>query len=251
MKNQTSSNTDDRSDGECPQRILLIGNDFAVVNKEIGELCESVVSLPARSIIASTRGELERRTGKSLSDLVAVHRIDQPVSGCVLLAFTKDSCAALSAQFADRRVKKLYRAIVEIPVGGFRSNGGTLEHRIRFDRNASRARILPLSETPRSPGWKTAALEWTVAGIGDTYAFLEVIPHTGRTHQIRAQLAAAGMPIKGDLKYGARRSERSGGIRLHAARIAFQDPSSGEFLSVDAPIAHPDPLWMAFPEAVL
>ncbi len=228
-------------------RVLLAGPDYAVVNKAIGEVCESCGPDRGKSVVESVRAELEGLAGRALPELQAVHRIDQPVSGCVLLAFTKAACAALSAQFADRRIRKLYRAIVEPPSGGFAAEGGTLEHRIRFDRLAARARILPLSETPRSPGWKVASLEWSLAGLGETYGFLEVVPHTGRTHQIRAQLAAAGMPIKGDLKYGARRSERSGGIRLHAARLSFHDAVTGAYVSVDAPLESPDPLWLVFP----
>ncbi len=229
------------------RRILFLGADCAVVNKAIGETCETGERDKGHSVVEAVRAELERLAGKPLPELAAVHRIDQPVSGCVLLAYTGKSCAALSEQFSDRRVKKLYRAIVEIPPQGFPASTGTLEHRIRFDRLAARARVLPLSETPRSPGWKAAALEWTLVGLGESYGFLEVLPHTGRTHQIRAQLAAVGMPIKGDLKYGARRSERSGGIRLHAARLAFRDVGTGEYVSVEAPVNNPDPLWLAFP----
>lgn len=225
-------------------RILFRNGSLAVVNKRIGEVCEGPDA--AHSLIGAVRPDLERLAGRPLPEIAAVHRIDQPVSGCVLVALDKDACSRLSRQFTEGTVRKKYLAIVEIR--GDIAPEGRLEGLIRFDSVRHKATVLPSGEKPRSAsGWKKASLEWTLAGRGERYAFLEIRPETGRTHQIRAQLAAAGMPIKGDLKYGARRSDPLGGIRLHASVIQFHDPDTGDTIVVIAPIESPDALWTAFP----
>lgn len=225
-------------------RILYGNETLAVVNKRVGEVCEGPA--PESSLIEILRPDLERLSGRPLPEMAAVHRIDQPVSGCVLIALNRDSCSRLSRQFTEGTIRKKYLAIVEIR--GDIAPEGRLEGLIRFDSVRHKATVLPPGEKPRSAsGWKKASLAWTLAGKGDRYAFLEIRPETGRTHQIRAQLAAAGMPIKGDLKYGARRSDPLGGIRLHASVIQFRDPDTGDTIVVTAPIESPDALWAAFP----
>ncbi len=225
-------------------RILFRNASLAVVNKRIGEVCEGPDG--DASLVGILRADLERLAGRPLPEMSAVHRIDQPVSGCVLIALDKDSCSRLSRQFTEGAIRKKYLAIVEIR--GNIADEGRLEGLIRFDSIRHKATVIPEGEKPRSAGgWKKAFLSWTLAGRGDRYAFLEIRPETGRTHQIRAQLAAAGMPIKGDLKYGARRSDPLGGIRLHASAIQFHDPDTGDTILVTAPIERPDALWAAFP----
>lgn len=225
-------------------RILYRSDSFAVVNKSTGEVCEGADT--AHSLVGHVRDELELLSGRPLPELTAVHRIDQPVTGCVLLAFDKESCSRLSRQFTEGTIRKKYLAIVEIR--GERGPEGRLEHLIRFDRVRHKATVIQPGDSLRSMGgWKKASLYWKLVGRGDRYAFLEIRPDTGRTHQIRAQLAAAGMPIKGDLKYGSRRSDLRGGIRLHASALQFLDPDTGKTILVTAPIEKPDALWSAFP----
>lgn len=230
-------------------RVLFHTSSIAVVNKRIGEVCETSSKDPALSLIQNTRAELEIAFGCASPDMQAVHRIDQPVSGCVLVARTSEMCATLSADFSTRKVLKRYIAITELPPGGLTETSGRLEHLLWFDTKHHKAQVF-LAEDVQNlhSGWKESSLEWRLVGKGDRYLFLEITPFTGRTHQIRAQLAAAGMPIKGDLKYGARRSDPLGGIRLHASRIEFYNPESNELCSVSAPIIEPDNLWLAFPE---
>jgi 23S rRNA pseudouridine1911/1915/1917 synthase len=236
-----------------PDRILYQDEYLAVVYKNIGEVCENDAENRSLSLVENLRSSIESVAGKPLPELEAVHRIDQPVSGCVLLALDKKTHASLSARFASGSIRKRYFAIVEKPEAGtlIEAGGGRLEHLIRFDRKHHKATALP-NEEVRKPGpdWKRAALEWKLVGEGDRYLFLEVTPETGRTHQIRAQLAAAGMAIKGDLKYGARRSDPLGGIRLHAFAIQFRHPATRETLTVTAPVREPDALWQAFMKAV-
>lgn len=258
-----------------PDRILYQDEFLAVVYKNIGEVCENDAEDRALSLVENLRASLESVAGKPLPELEAVHRIDQPVSGCVLLALDKKTHASLAARFASGSIRKRYFAIVEKPDGSESgaygstqkvsgdslaetgspaatgSTGGRLEHLIRFDRKHHKATALKKEDVRKmGPDWKRAALEWRLVGAGDRYLFLEVTPETGRTHQIRAQLAASGMAIKGDLKYGARRSDPLGGIRLHAYAIQFRHPTTHETLTVTAPIREPDALWQAFMKAV-
>jgi 23S rRNA pseudouridine1911/1915/1917 synthase len=234
------------------ERILYHDEFLAVVYKRIGEVCENDANDKKLSLVENLRASLESAAGKKLPELEAVHRIDQPVSGCVILAFDKLTNAALSAEFAAGSVYKKYWAIVEKPIGDFSADGGRLEHLIRFDHKHHKATALKEEEIRlNGPDWKAAALEWKLSGSGDRYNFLEIVPETGRTHQIRAQLAAVGMSIKGDLKYGARRSDPLGGIRLHAYEIRFPHPVSNDMVTVVAPVMNPDPLWQAFQKVVL
>ena len=122
---------------------------------------------------------------------------------------------------------------------------GKLEHRLAWDKRRNVVRTL----RPDSISGKTALLEYRVAGRSDHYFFIAVNLITGRHHQVRAQLAAIGCPIRGDLKYGARRSSPSGLIMLHARRIALAQPRTDERIEVLAPFPRTEPLWGAFTEA--
>jgi len=231
---------------KLPPRVLYMDEYLAVVSKKIGEICESDPEDKSLSLVENLRPGIEAAAGKKLDGLEAVHRIDQPVSGCVLLALDNATLATLSAQFAAGQIRKKYLAVVEKPKAGEIAPGGRLEHMLRFDHKHHKASVCGKDEIRKpGPDWKNAALAWKLIGMGERYAFLEVQPETGRTHQIRAQLAAAGMPIKGDLKYGAKRSDPLGGIRLHAWAIQFRHPVSGDAITVSSPVLEPDALWKA------
>lgn len=223
-------------------RVLYHDSGFAVVNKMVGEICESDGNDAVSGIL---RNALENKFGRKLPYIHAVHRIDRPVSGCLLLAYDRNTAAFFNEEFSAGRVTKRYDAIVEKPVNGLPAETGRLEHGLLFDRRRQKA-ILCSSER-MAKGYKKALLAWELAGYTENYACIRVYPETGRTHQIRAQLAAAGMPIKGDLKYGAKRSERGGGIRLHARRIQFTHPVTGNRMTITAPVIDADALWLAFP----
>ncbi len=192
---------------------------------------------------------------KSLLPLRPVHRLDTPASGCLLLAKTQEAAAFLSAAFAsveaEKSVEKRYWAIVENVENaeklrsGFPSIGEWREaiHWISFTAKQNKSFV----HNEERPNTKKALLRWRLVGSGDRYLFLEAELITGRHHQIRAQLAALGFPIKGDLKYGARRSEKTGGIRLHARSLRFPNPlTPGSSIFVEAPPPHLDSLWEAF-----
>lgn len=230
---------------EDQYRIIYADRDLAVVYKGIGEVCERDEGGKSVSTLDVVKPLLEERLGIELSYLESVHRIDQPVTGCLLLALSPEVCADLSEQFKTGGTRKKYLAIIEKRVGETAA-GGTLIHYLKFDQKTRKSYVLPFpSAEARGGDWKKAVLKWTVLGQGDRYEFMEIIPETGRTHQIRAQLSASGMVIKGDLKYGARRSEPLGGIRLHAYSIQFTHPVTSEVMTCTCVPHNPDPLWTA------
>jgi len=181
-----------------------------------------------------------------------VHRIDRPVSGVVLFASTAKSAARLSALFRDQKVRKTYWAIVDSAPP---AESGTLEHEILFDHGTNRSSTRaagheePTQQSSHTASGRPARLDYRVIGHSDRYWFLELVPATGRHHQIRAQLAAIGCHIKGDVKYGAKRTNPGGGIHLHARSLSFAHPASGDPVSLTA--APPqDALWQLFEQSV-
>jgi 23S rRNA pseudouridine1911/1915/1917 synthase len=229
------------------ERILYIDDHCVVINKAIGEAVEGaakgMIDLPLA--LAGQFG-CGKTSGKKTFIPTAVHRLDVPVTGCILFARTPEALAFLNQQFAQRKADKFYWAVVETPEKGFPlSSEGSLIHWLEVD--AKHNKSFCFAEESKSR--QKAELRYRVIGQGEHYTFLEIQLITGRHHQIRAQLEAIGLHIKGDLKYGAKRSEKEGGIRLHARSLAFPHPKNpDEVISVTAPIFNPDNLWAAFEE---
>lgn len=171
--------------------------------------------------------------------LLLLHRLDRPVSGVVIFAKTKTAAASLSAQFRDRTVEKEYLAVVQNRPP---AEAGTLVHFLR--KNA--AKNITAAYPDEQPGSERGELQYRLIGSSERYHLLHIQLITGRHHQIRAQLAALGCPIKGDVKYGARRANRGRSIHLHAWRLAFDHPVSGERVQLQAPLPAGDPVWDAF-----
>ncbi|GHV89115.1 RNA pseudouridine synthase [Spirochaetia bacterium] len=245
---------------KCPpeslaSRILYQNERYLIVNKIPGEAVEGantgMIDLPQQLDSLLSRTDASNRTGGLLlsrhprrSSLPeAVNRLDVPVSGCTLFALSPEAQAAASALFRKGAVEKHYWAIIEAPEGLQTMPSGELVHWIGEDRRHSKS----IAFDDEAPGRKKALLRCRIRGRGDRYVFLDIELITGRRHQIRAQLAALGFHIKGDLKYGAKRSEKNGGIRLHARSLRFQDPGpDGALIEVTAPPPLMDPLWEAF-----
>ncbi len=172
-----------------------------------------------------------------------VHRIDRPVGGVVVFARTEGVLRDLHRIFREREVEKRYWVVV---AGEPPRESDRLEGYLSQSRDANKAYV----HAEPARGRKASRLDYRVVGHGERYTLLEVALHTGRHHQIRAQLAAIGCPIKGDLKYGARRSNPGGGISLFARSLAFTHPVTAapqQFLA-DPPT---DPLWDLFPRSNL
>jgi 23S rRNA pseudouridine1911/1915/1917 synthase len=234
------------------ERVLLLHRDYLVLNKVPGESVEPLAA-PGSGMV-----DLPRSLGKDLGGgflPAAPHRLDVPVSGCVLFARNPGTLAFLSRCFrSPGLVEKTYWAVVEpgapellAPPGSPPFPWVELVHWLEPGRGN---RILAYDG--EGPGRKKAVLRCRLLGRGERYLFLELRLVTGRRHQIRAQLSRAGLPVKGDLKYGARRSEKAGGIRLHCRSLAFPDPEDRDgdrMIRVEAPPPCPDGLWGAFMEA--
>lgn len=170
------------------------------------------------------------------------HRLDRPVSGVVLFAKTSKALARLNEMFRLGQVKKTYWAIVK---NRPRQMEGELVNWLVRNEKQNKSYAYDMER----PGAKQAILHYRLIASSDRYYLLEIDLKTGRHHQIRCQLAHIGCPIKGDLKYGFERSNRDGGISLHARSAALIHPVSKLPLQIEAPVPD-DPLWQALAEAV-
>lgn len=168
-------------------------------------------------------------------DLYLVHRLDRRVSGVVVFAKTKEAAALMSRQWEENKVKKIYLSIVptaDIPAAG------QLKHYLTYDNKLN---ITYTSDEPKV-GADEALLHYQVLQQFDNFMLLRIDLITGRKHQIRAQLSALGVPIRGDIKYGSKRTNPDGTIDLHAYKLQFQHPSKQEYMKVIAPIPE-EGLW--------
>ena len=171
--------------------------------------------------------------------LFVIHRLDQPASGVILFAKTHNALVALNEQFRDRTTEKTYLAVVgEAPP----EKEATLIHYLRKDGRKN----ISVAGDEATEGAKKAELHYRLLGSSERYHLLEIKLTTGRHHQIRAQLAAIGCPIKGDVKYGFRRSNRDRSIHLHAWKLGFEHPVSKERVELSASPPVGDPVWDAF-----
>lgn len=216
---------------------LYEDNHIIIVDKEPGEIVQGdrTGDKPLSAIVGEWLKEKYAKPGNVFVGVV--HRLDRPVRGVVVFAKTSKALARMNELFRSGGVNKTYWAIVQ---GRPPKAADRLVHYIttRQDGNKSYA-----SPTPK-PGAKEAVLSYRTLAEGDRYTLLEVNLETGRKHQIRVQLAAIGCPVKGDLKYGAKRSNPDGSISLMARRVEFVHPVSGKPISVEAPVPD-DALWQA------
>lgn len=222
-----------------PDDILYEDNHLLVVNKHSGDLVQPDPSGES-ALEDQIKAFIKRRDEKAGQVFLGVvHRIDRPVSGAVLFAKTSKALTRLNEMIREGQIRKTYWALVEERP---EAEQGSLTHHIVRDgrTNRSRAYLKPKRDS------KEARLNYTLIGAGTHYTLLEVELLTGRHHQIRAQLSAVGCPIRGDLKYGAKRSLPNGGISLHSRRIGFDHPVRHEWIEVTAPVPKGDNLWATF-----
>ena len=222
--------------------ILYEDNHLLVVNKHAGDLVQSDPD-GTEAIEDQIKAMIKIRDHKpGAVFLGVVHRIDRPVSGAVIFAKSSKALARLNEMIRLGEIKKSYWALTESRPA---EEEGSLRHWIvrNAKTNRSHAHIKPKGDG------KEALLSYKVLGASTNYTLVEVDLQTGRHHQIRAQLSAIGCSIKGDLKYGAKRSNSDGGISLHSRRIEFLHPVGGAPISVTAPTPKGDGLWAFFEEA--
>ncbi len=209
---------------------LFTDNHLIAVNKRAGDIVQGDKTGDA-PLTDRVKAYLKERFAKPGNVYLGlVHRLDRPVSGVLLMGRTSKATARLSAMFAQHdRVRKVYWALVSSRP---EADEATLVHWLTRQEKTNTARAFDHEVT----GAKRASLHYKVIGRTQSYHLIEVELHTGRHHQIRCQLAAIGCPIKGDLKYGARRSNPSGGISLHARRLEFEHPVTHELITIEAPL---------------
>ena len=228
-------------DSDLEKRILFEDNHLLAVNKKAGEIVQGDKT-GDEALNERIKKYLKRKYNKPGDAFLGiVHRLDRPTSGVVVFAKTSKGASRLSKQFREKEIRKTYLAITAVKPP---QNSGTLTHYLKKNQknNKSSAAKIP------SPGRKQAVLDYTLIKTSDRYYLLEIKPVTGRHHQIRVQLSAEGMPIKGDLKYGFDRSNKDGSISLHAREIQFSHPTLKNTVTLTAP-APEDTLWQYFENA--
>ena len=219
-------------------RVLYEDNHVIIVSKSAGEIVQGdkTGDTPLCETVKAYIKEKYQKPGEVF--LGVVHRLDRPVSGVVLFARTSKALARLNEMFRTGQVQKTYWVLVQnLPP----QPEATLTHYLVRNEQKNKS----FAYTKERPGAKKAVLDYRLIGHTDRYHLLEVHLHTGRHHQIRCQLAAIGCPIRGDLKYGAPRSNPDGSISLHARRIRFEHPVSHQVIDVEAPPPAEGP-WSAF-----
>lgn len=215
--------------------VLYEDNHIIIVNKSSSEIVQGdkTGDKPLVEIVKEYIKEKYHKPGNVF--LGVVHRLDRPVSGVVVFARTGKALARLNEMFRTKDVHKTYWAIVANQPP---APEGELTHWLVRKEQQNKSFAYD-KEMPQS---KKAILDYHVIAKSDRYFLLEVDLKTGRHHQIRCQLAKIGCPIKGDLKYGAPRSNPDGSISLHARRIRFVHPVSKKEICVEAPVPS-DRLW--------
>jgi 23S rRNA pseudouridine1911/1915/1917 synthase len=219
--------------------ILFEDEHFIIVNKPTGQPVQPDKTGDP-SLLEEIKTFLKKKDKNyDANDLEMAHRIDRPASGIVIFGKTKKAVRQINRMFRIREIEKKYWVITENCPN---PEAATLTHYLRFDGKKNKASA---SEKP-SENAQQAVLDYQLIGKSVRYFFLEINLHTGRHHQIRCQLAAIGCPIKGDLKYGAKRSNPNGGIHLHARQASFIHPFTGDTVTVTAPPTKEDTMWQVF-----
>lgn len=218
--------------------VIYEDNHIIVVNKSTSEIVQGdkTGDKPLSEIVKEWLKEKYNKPGNVFVGVT--HRLDRPVSGIVVFAKTSKALTRLNEMFRNGDVKKTYWAIVKNEP---KNPEGELKHWLIRNEKQNKSYAYD-AEKPNS---KLAILHYKLLAKSDRYNLLEVDLKTGRHHQIRCQLAKMGCAIKGDLKYGADRSNPDGGISLHARCVRFIHPVSKEEIVVEAPVPN-DPLWRAF-----
>ena len=218
--------------------ILFEDNHVIVVNKMSGVLVQKDKT-GDKSLSDHIKSYIKIKNKKPGNVFLGVvHRIDRPTSGVIVFAKTSKALSRLNKQFVDRKVNKKYLAITN-KINCLSSD--KLKNWIIKNTKQNKSYI----HSSPIPGSKIAILRYSLVKELDNYSLLEVIIETGRHHQIRAQLSNIGLTIKGDLKYGSKRSNKDGSIDLHAYKLTFNHPVTKNKIEIKAPFPKRQP-WSSF-----
>lgn len=224
--------------------VLYEDNHIIAVNKRAGDLVQGdqTGDVP---LVDMVKAYIKKKYNKPGDVFLGIpHRIDRPVSGVVVFARTSKALTRLNKMFQekDKEMTKIYWAIVENTP---REDEEQLRNFVRRNPKQNKSYVAATEKD----GAKLAILDYSLLACSKKYFLLEVKLHTGRHHQIRCQLSAIGCPIRGDLKYGAKRSIEEGGIGLHARKLAFIHPVKKEMIEILAPVPKEN-LWQELKKAV-
>lgn len=225
-----------------PVEVIYEDNHLIAVNKKTGDIVQGdkTGDEPLSEKVKAFLKEKYNKPGNVFCGVI--HRLDRPVSGVVLFAKTSKALSRMNELFRERDVQKVYWALVkEKP----KKESDTLINYLVKDEKNNRSRAVSADNKSALK----CELNYKLIASTDNFFLLEILPLTGRHHQIRVQLATMGSPIKGDLKYGFARSNKDGSISLHARKLIFNHPVSGEKVEI---VANPpdDAVWNACLEAI-
>lgn len=225
------------------ESILYEDNHLIVINKECGEIVQGdkTGDTPLSELVKDFIKERDNKPGNVF--LGVIHRLDRPTSGVILFAKTSKALSRMNEALRNRTINKFYLTIVE---GTPPKKEGLLTHFLRRDTKKNKSFPVKSEKAIKDKSnIKEAKLQYEVVATTDKYSLLKIHLLTGRHHQIRAQMAAIGCPVKGDLKYGGGNpsTRRPGGIDLHSYITTFPHPTKKEPITVTAPVSQTDKIW--------
>ena len=218
-------------------QVLFEDNHIVIINKRAGDIVQGdkTQDKPLSEVVKEYIKEKYNKPGNVY--LGVVHRLDRPTSGIVIFARTSKALERLNKMLREKSIQKTYWAVVK---NAPKQTQGTLINFLKKNPKNNKSSVFQ----KEIEGSKKAILHYELIKKLDRYSLLEIDLETGRHHQIRAQLSFAGSSIKGDLKYGAQRSNKDGSIHLHARKIQFTHPVSKEIINITAPLPN-DAIWKA------
>ena len=216
--------------------VLYEDNHIIIINKKVGDIAQGdkTGDQPLGELVKEYIKKKYNKPGNVY--LGVVHRLDRPTSGIIIFARTSKALERLNKMLREKQIKKTYWAVVKnAPL----EKENTLINFLKKNPKNNKSTVFH----KETEGSKKAILHYKTIKNLDNYCLLEIDLETGRHHQIRAQLASIGSPIKGDLKYGFSRSNKNGGIHLHARQIVFVHPVTKETIKIEAPLPSRDSIW--------
>ena len=208
-------------------QLLYEDNHLIAINKRVGDIVQGdkTNDPPLSEIVKAYLKQKYNKPGAVF--LGVVHRLDRPTSGLVIFAKTSKALKRMNQLFVDKKIDKTYWALVK---NAPQQQKDTLIHWLKKNPKTNTTKVYP----KEVEGSKKAILHYKILSKLQRYTLLEIQLETGRSHQIRSQMAYIGSPIKGDLKYGAKRSNIDGGIHLHAKKVQFIHPVSKDSITINA-----------------